>query len=59
MNRKPSMAGAGRPKAKKGTLKRVLKFLVKYYKFSLILVGVCLVISALVNSVSSVFTQNL
>ena len=58
MNRKPSMAGAGRPKAKKGTLKRVLKFLVKYYKFSLILVGVCLVISALVNSVSSVFTQN-
>ena len=58
MNRKPSMAGAGRPKAKKGTLKRVLKFLVKYYKPSLILVGICLVISALVNSVSSVFTQN-
>ena len=28
MNRKPTMAGAGRPKAKKGTLKRVLKFLV-------------------------------
>ena len=58
MNRKPSMAGAGRPKAKKGTLKRVLKFLVKYYKPYLILVGVCLVISALVNSISSVFTQN-
>ena len=29
MNKKPSMAGAGRPKAKKGTLKRVLKFLFK------------------------------
>ena len=58
MNRKPSMAGVGRPKAKKGTLKRVLKFLVKYYKPSLILVGICLVISALVNSISSVFTQN-
>ncbi len=57
MNRRPSMAGAGRPKAKKGTLKRVLKFLVKYYKPSLILVGICLVISALVNSVSSIFTQ--
>ena len=57
MNRKPSMAGAGRPKAKKGTLKRVLKFLVKYYKPYLILVGICLVISALVNSISSVFTQ--
>ena len=57
MNRKPSMAGAGRPKAKKGTLKRVLKFLVKYYKPYLFLVGICLVISALVNSISSVFTQ--
>ena len=57
MNRKPTMAGAGRPKAKKGTLKRVLKFLVKYYKPYLFLVGVCLVISALVNSISSVFTQ--
>jgi len=57
MTRKPSMAGAGRPKAKKGTLKRVLKFLFKYYKPYLILVGICLVISALVNSVSSVFTQ--
>ena len=30
MNKRPPMAGAGRPKAKKGTLKRVLKFLVKY-----------------------------
>ena len=57
MNRKPSMAGAGRPKAKKGTLKRVLKFLVKYYTPYLFLVGICLVISALVNSISSVFTQ--
>ena len=57
MNRKPTMAGAGRPKAKKGTLKRVLKFLVKYYKPYLFLVGICLVISALVNSISSVFTQ--
>ena len=58
MTKKPSMAGAGRPKAKKGTLKRVLKFLIKYYKPYLFLVGICLVISALVNSISSVFTQN-
>ena len=28
---KPNMKG-GRPKAKKGTLKRVLNFLFKYYK---------------------------
>ena len=56
MNKKPNMKG-GRPKAKKGTMKRVLRFLVKYYKPALILVAVCLVISALVNSVSSIFTQ--
>ncbi|MBQ8497413.1 MAG: ABC transporter ATP-binding protein [Clostridia bacterium] len=47
----------GRPKAKKGTLKRVLKFLFKYYKPLLCVVIVCLVISALVNSISSIFTQ--
>ena len=56
MNKRPNMKG-GRPKAKKGTMKRVLRFLVKYYKPALILVAVCLVISALVNSVSSIFTQ--
>lgn len=59
MNGKPSMKGAGRPKAKKGTLKRVLKFLFKYYKPLLCVVIVCLVISALTNSISSIFTQQI
>ncbi len=59
MNKKPTMAGAGRPKAKKGTLKRVLRFLFKYYKPLLCVVLVCLVISALANSISSIFTQQI
>ena len=49
----------GRPKAKKGTLKRVLRFLVKYYKPALCVVVICLVVSALVNSISSIFTQQI
>lgn len=59
MNGKPSMKGAGRPKAKKGTLKRVLKFLFKYYKPALCVVLICLVISALTNSISSIFTEKI
>ena len=58
MNKKPNMKG-GRPKAKKGTLKRVLRFLVKYYKPALCVVVICLVVSALVNSISSIFTQQI
>ncbi len=58
MNKKPNMKG-GRPKAKKGTLGRVLRFLTKYYKSTLCLVLICLVISALVNSISSIFTQQI
>ena len=59
MNRKPAMKGAGRPKAKKGTMKRVLKFLFKHYRALLCIVLVCLVISALANSISSIFTQEI
>ena len=58
MNKKPDMKG-GRPKAKKGTLKRVLKFLFKSYKSALCIVLVCLVISALTNSISSIFTEKI
>ncbi len=58
MSKKPDMKG-GRPKAKKGTLKRVLKSLIRYYKPALCLVLVCLVVSALVNSISSIFTQKI
>ena len=58
MNKKPNMKG-GRPKAKKGTLKRVLRFVVKYYKPAVCVVLVCLILSALVNSISSIFTQQI
>ena len=58
MNKKPNMKG-GRPKAKKGTLKRVLRFVVKYYKPTVCVVLVCLILSALVNSISSIFTQQI
>ena len=58
MSKKPDMKG-GRPKAKKGTLGRVLKFLFKSYKPLLCIVLVCLVISALTNSISSIFTEKI
>ncbi len=61
MNRRPNpnMKGPGRPKAKKGTLKRVLKFLFKHYRAVLSVVLVCLIISALTNSISSIFTERI
>ena len=58
MSKKPDMKG-GRPKAKKGTLKRVLGFLFKSYKPALCIVLICLVISALTNSISSIFTEKI
>ncbi len=47
----------GRPKAKKGTLMRVIRFVTKYYRPALIVVLCCLVISAVVNSVGGLFTN--
>ena len=46
-----------RPKAKKGTLGRVLRFVTKSYKGALIVVVICLLISAMVNSVGGLFTN--
>ena len=67
MNKQPNMKGGhggpggpgGRPKAKKGTLKRVFRFLLKYYKPALCVVALCLILSSLANSVSAIFTQNI
>ena len=58
----PSMRGgwgmpAPRGAVKKGTLKRLLKYAFKYYKWHLITVFVCLVLSAAGGLVSSVFMQ--
>ena len=51
----------GGPKAKnaKGTLLRLFKFLFKYYKIYLIIVAVCILLSALAGTVSSLFLNQL
>ena len=51
----------GGPKAKntKGTLLRLFKFLFKYYKTYLIIVAVCIFLSALAGTVSSLFLNQL
>ena len=58
-NMKGGMRGAGKPKAKKGTLKRLLKMLFKNNKGLLITVFICLAISAVVSVASSVFLEQL
>ncbi len=56
---KPGMKGGPRPKAKKGTLKRVLKLLFLSNKANLALVFVCITISATTGVMSSVFLKRL
>ncbi|MBE7084032.1 MAG: ABC transporter ATP-binding protein [Clostridiales bacterium] len=56
---KGGMKGGPRPKAKKGTMKRLLKFLFKTNGKLLSIVLVCLIISAIVSVSSSIFLENL
>ncbi len=51
----------GGPKAKnaKSTLSRLFKYLFKYYKTYLVIVGVCILLSALAGTVSSLFLNQL
>ncbi len=53
------MKGGPRPKAKKGTLKRLLKLLFKTNGKLLAIVFFCLVVSAIVSVSSSIFLENL
>lgn len=60
------MAGMGhrrnfgaKPKVKKGTLKRLLKMLFSEYKWQMLAVVVCLIISAIAGSVSSIFLRRI
>ncbi len=46
-----------RPKAKKGTLKRVIRFIMQYYKPLLFVVIVCLIVSAITSSIGGLFTN--
>ena len=51
----------GGPKAKnaKGTVTRLIKYLFKYYKAYLIIVGICILLSAVSGTVSSLFLNQI
>lgn len=51
--------GGAKAQNAKGTLSRLFKFLFKYYKAYLVIVGVCILLSALAGTVSSLFLNKL
>ena len=57
----PNKGFKGGPKAKdsKGSFMRLLKLLFSYYKPALIVVGICIIISALAGTVSSLFLNKI
>ncbi len=59
MPRGKNMRGGPRPKAKKGTLKRLLKLLFTNNKKNMVLVFSCITISAITGVASSVFLKQL
>lgn len=48
-----------RVKAPKGTFKRLMKYVFKYYKIQLLLVVLCLIVSGAAGAVASSFTQSI
>ncbi len=62
----PPGGGRGRafrsgPKAKdiKGTILRVLRYLFKYYKWRLLIISICIIVSSLAGTVNSIFLNRL
>ena len=57
----PMRRGMGMPKVKvpKGTFKRLMKFVLKYYKVQLALVILCLLVSGAAGAIGSSFTQSI
>ena len=60
------MAGMGRPKqmgvrpkVKKGTMKRLLKMLFSEYRWQMLIIALCLIVSAIGGSLSSIFLQKI
>ena len=51
----------GGPKAKdiKGTILRVLRYLFKYYKWRLLIISICIIVSSLAGTVNSIFLNRL
>jgi len=48
-----------RPHMKKGTLKRLLKYIGQHYKGALLIVTICIIISSLATTIATVFMQKL
>ena len=56
MNKAMKMKGAhGRPKAKKGTLKRVLRLLFTDYRPQMVVVAICIVLTSASSTVAGLF----
>jgi len=57
----PMRRGMGMPRVKipKGTFKRLMKYILTHYKFQLILVMICLVVSGCAGAVASTFIQSI
>ena len=53
------MRGGLKAKNAKGTVARLFKYLFKYYKFYLIIVGLCILLSAVSGTVSSLFLNKI
>ena len=51
--------GGAKAKNTKGTLSRLFKYLFKYYKAYLLIVGICILLSAFAGTVSSLFLNKL
>lgn len=53
------MRGGSKAKNAKGTVARLFKYLFKYYKFYLIIVGLCILLSAVSGTISSLFLNKI
>ena len=53
------MSAKGMPRAKKGTFGRIMKELFSFYKFPLIVVLVCIILSAVAGAVPSLFIRGI
>lgn len=57
MNKKNVPQNMKRPKAKKGTLKRIIKMLFEFYPVLTPVIIVCIIFSSIVSSIPSIFIQ--
>ena len=58
-NNMPRGMRGGRPKAKKGTLKRVLKMLIGYYPVLVPVTALCILFASVASALPAIFQQNI